>query len=100
MWYRAHRFIHRYATVAGPPFSSGPHSLGPFQVFDRNTKRLQRDRAAAVDGGDKSRMVDYVRDEIADRLMERLLVRFRHVTYLITNTQCVFRTLNVILTRF
>lgn len=57
--------------------SSPPPSLttvGPYQVFDRNAKRLQKDRAASRDGGARSRTVDYVRDEVADRLMERFLV--------------------------
>ncbi|KAJ7498507.1 S-adenosyl-L-methionine-dependent methyltransferase [Mycena latifolia] len=47
-----------------------PHTLGPFQVFDRNAKRIQKNRAALREG---SRTVDYVRDEVADRLMERFM---------------------------
>ncbi|KAI0722474.1 S-adenosyl-L-methionine-dependent methyltransferase [Earliella scabrosa] len=47
-------------------------SSNPFQVFDRNVKRMQKDRAAARDGGERSRTVDYVRNEIADRLIERM----------------------------
>lgn len=35
---------------------------------------LQKDTTALLDGGQKSRLVDYVRDEVADRMMERLLV--------------------------
>jgi NADH dehydrogenase [ubiquinone] 1 alpha subcomplex assembly factor 5 len=54
------------------PFN--PHSVGPFQVFDRHAKRLQKDRAAARDGGARSRTVDYVREEVAERLIERMLV--------------------------
>lgn len=47
---------------------------GPgLQVFNRNTKWLQRDRAAA--NVEASRKVDYLRDEVAARLSERLLVR-------------------------
>lgn len=45
----------------------------PFQVFDRQAKRLQKDRAAARDGGNRSRMVDYVRDEVANRMIERFM---------------------------
>ena len=42
------------------------------QVFNSNTKHLQRERAASdVEG---SRKVDYLRDEVAVRLCERLLV--------------------------
>lgn len=48
---------------------SGPPTL---QVFNDNMKHLQKERAAAdVDG---SRRVDYLRDEVAARLSERLLV--------------------------
>ncbi|KAK0444428.1 S-adenosyl-L-methionine-dependent methyltransferase [Armillaria borealis] len=47
-------------------------NVGPFTVFDRKAKQLQRDRAAAKDGGKSSSTVDYVRDEVADRLLERL----------------------------
>ena len=54
--------------------STNPYTVGPFQVFDRNVKRLQKDRAAACEGGQRSRTVDYIRDEIADRLIERLMV--------------------------
>jgi len=46
----------------------------PFQVFDRQAKRLQKDRAAARDGGTRSRTVDYVRDEVANRMIERFIV--------------------------
>lgn len=42
------------------------------QVFNSNTKHLQRERAASDVGG--SRNVDYLRDEVAIRLCERLLV--------------------------
>ena len=42
------------------------------QVFNDNTKYLQRERAAA--DVEASRRVDYLRDEVADRLCERLLV--------------------------
>ncbi|KAH8092461.1 S-adenosyl-L-methionine-dependent methyltransferase [Cristinia sonorae] len=53
--------------------SFSPTSVGPFQVFDRNAKVLQKDRAATLSGGERSRTVDYVRDEIADMLIERFL---------------------------
>ncbi|KAH8118662.1 S-adenosyl-L-methionine-dependent methyltransferase [Phellopilus nigrolimitatus] len=62
-----------FAAVAGSASSVNPYTVGPFQVFDRNAKRLQKDRAATRDGGERSRTVDYVRDEIADRMMERFL---------------------------
>ncbi|KIY52279.1 S-adenosyl-L-methionine-dependent methyltransferase [Fistulina hepatica ATCC 64428] len=46
---------------------------GPYQVFDRRAKQVQKDRAAAIADGSRSRIVDYVRDEVADRLMERFM---------------------------
>ncbi|KAG8895921.1 hypothetical protein FRC01_012126 [Tulasnella sp. 417] len=45
--------------------------LSPFRVFDREVKRMQKDRAAAFKDGEQSRTVDYVRNEVADRLFER-----------------------------
>lgn len=64
-----------YASV-----SSGlnPNSVGPFQVFDRKAKVLQKDRSAVAEDGKRSRTVDYVREEVADRMIERLLVRRTH----------------------
>ena len=47
-----------------------------FQVFNDNTKHLQRERAAA--DAEASRKVDYLRDEVANRLCERLLVHSPH----------------------
>ena len=49
-------------------------NLAPFRVFDRNAKQLQKDRAAMTDGGERSRTVDYVRNEVADRMFERFSV--------------------------
>lgn len=49
--------------------------LSPFRVFDREVKRMQKDRAAAFKDGELSRTVDYVRNEVADRLSERFTVR-------------------------
>jgi len=54
--------------------SIGPNLVGSYQVFDRNVKRMQRDRTARVEGGKRSRTVDYVRDEVAERMIERFLV--------------------------
>lgn len=47
---------------------------GSFQIFDRHVKRLQRDRAAT--NAEESRNVDYLRDEVANRLVERLYAIF------------------------
>jgi len=46
----------------------------PYQLFDRYAKVLQKDRSATPNRVENSRTVDYVRDEIADRLIERMLV--------------------------
>ncbi|GAA5949952.1 hypothetical protein JCM3765_007748 [Sporobolomyces pararoseus] len=51
--------------------SFAPSSASPFQVFDRNLKRSQRDRAAA--NKDKSRLTDYVKDDVAQSMVDRLL---------------------------
>ena len=42
------------------------------QVFNHNVKQLQRERSAS--DIEASRSVDYLRDEVASRLCERLLV--------------------------
>ena len=42
------------------------------QVFNSNTKYLQKERAAS--NPEASRRVDYLRDEVAARLCDRLLV--------------------------
>ncbi len=47
-------------------------SAGRFEVFNSHTKWLQKERAAAdVEG---SRQADYLKDEVAARVCERLLV--------------------------
>lgn len=43
-----------------------------FNVFDRKAKLLQKDRAAS--NVEESRTVDYLKDEIAARVADRLLV--------------------------
>ena len=45
------------------------------EVFNRKAKHLQKDRAAL--NVDESRKVDYLKDEVAMRLCERLLVIHR-----------------------
>jgi NADH dehydrogenase [ubiquinone] 1 alpha subcomplex assembly factor 5 len=57
--------IHRKYAVQAP----GSPTL---QVFDRHAKYLQKERAAA--NVERSRQVDYLKDEVAIRLSERLLV--------------------------
>ncbi|KAF8138313.1 S-adenosyl-L-methionine-dependent methyltransferase [Boletus edulis] len=59
------------AFASKTPFAAPTASV--YRVFDRAAKRTQKDRAASRDGGERSRTVEYVRDEVADRMMERLL---------------------------
>jgi NADH dehydrogenase [ubiquinone] 1 alpha subcomplex assembly factor 5 len=58
-------FISRSYAVQSP----GSPTL---QIFNRHTKYLQKERAAA--NVEMSRQVDYLRDEVAIRLSGRLLV--------------------------
>lgn len=44
-----------------------------FEVFNGAVKHMQKDRAARK--VEQSRQVDYIKDEVAKRLCERLLVR-------------------------
>ncbi|TFY56434.1 hypothetical protein EVJ58_g7647 [Rhodofomes roseus] len=60
-----------FASLSSSPINIG--SVGPYQVFDRHAKRLQKDRSALREGGARSRTVDYVRDEVADRMIERMV---------------------------
>lgn len=73
---RSLRPLHRsLASIApGPP---PPQATTPFEVFDRQAKRRQKDRAATRDGGEKSRVTDYLRTEVADRMFERFEVGLR-----------------------
>jgi NADH dehydrogenase [ubiquinone] 1 alpha subcomplex assembly factor 5 len=73
---RLPRNIRSLAAISSSSPSPNPYTVGPFQVFDRAAKKLQKDRAIDRDAGVASRTVDYVRDEVADRMMERLLVRY------------------------
>lgn len=53
-----------------------PGAAPTLQVFDSRIKQIHKERAAA--NADSSRRVDYLRDEIASRLCERLLVHHPH----------------------
>lgn len=64
------RLARAFAAEASP---AAP-TASVYRVFDRLAKQRQKDRAASRDGGKRSRIVDYVRGEVADRMMERLLV--------------------------
>ncbi|GAA5891968.1 hypothetical protein JCM8208_002954 [Rhodotorula glutinis] len=56
-------------TYAVPSFA--PSSASPFAVFDRDLKRNQRNRAARH--VDRSRLTDYVKDDVAQAMVDRLL---------------------------
>lgn len=64
-------YARSYAAISS---SSPIPTVGPYQVFDRHAKMTQRDRAALREEGKRSRTVDYVRDEVAERMLERFLV--------------------------
>ncbi|BGP28332.1 hypothetical protein JCM10296v2_000064 [Rhodotorula toruloides] len=51
--------------------SFAPASASPFAVFDRELKRAQRDRAAR--NVERSRLTDYVKDDVAQGMVDRLL---------------------------
>ena len=60
--------------AAGRRSYAAPAAGAPsFQVFNRRVKWLQKERAAA--DVESSRQSDYLKDEVASRLCERLLVR-------------------------
>ncbi|KAK6529192.1 hypothetical protein TWF281_008376 [Arthrobotrys megalospora] len=65
-----HRRSLATATSTEPGPSARAGGMASFQIFDRHVKRLQRDRAAT--SLEESRNVDYLRDEVANRLVERL----------------------------
>ena len=54
-------------------YASHPPGAPTLQVFNSHVKHLQKERAASDPA--RSRQVDYLRDEIALRLADRLLVR-------------------------
>jgi NADH dehydrogenase [ubiquinone] 1 alpha subcomplex assembly factor 5 len=54
---------HYAVQASGPP---------RFQIFNRRTKWLQKERAAA--NAEQGREADYLKDEVARRVAERLLV--------------------------
>ena len=67
------------------------------QIFDRQAKFLQKERAATA--VQTSRQADYLKDEVAARLSERLLVCCRDLDWLF-NANGNPRTSIAILTMF
>lgn len=64
----------RGLAVASPirAYASQPPGNPMLEIFNRQTKHLQKDRAAR--NVEESRKVDYLKDEVALRLCERLFV--------------------------
>lgn len=61
-----------FARVTRRGYALQAPGVPTFDVFNRKTKWLQKERAASnVEG---SRQADYLKDEVATRLCERLLV--------------------------
>ncbi|KAL8283706.1 hypothetical protein RQP46_005501 [Phenoliferia psychrophenolica] len=63
--------LRAYASVAGTPRPSASSPASPFIVFDREVKRLQRNRVAS--DKERSRLTDYVKEEVAANMVDRLL---------------------------
>ncbi|OBZ89759.1 NADH dehydrogenase [ubiquinone] 1 alpha subcomplex assembly factor 5 [Choanephora cucurbitarum] len=63
--------LQRIAVGSKRFYASATSTPQPFQVFDRHVKLLQKDRAAS--DVEQSRTVDYLKDEIAARVADRLL---------------------------
>src|SRR5579859_3909913 len=72
-WLRQSRKIVRLKDVYLKRVLATTSSSTPFQVFNTETKRHQRNRAAIHDP-ETSRRTDYLRDEVATRLIERFMV--------------------------
>jgi len=79
MLYLRRHVLSRVTRVCSRSLASVADTVAPahYQVFDRYAKVLQKDRSAIPNRVENSRTVDYVRDEIADRLIERMLVSSR-----------------------
>lgn len=63
---------HRVSKVARRSYAFQAAAPPIHQVFNRRTKWLQKERAAA--DVENSRVADYLKDEVAIRLCDRLLV--------------------------
>ncbi len=73
--YSLHQLALPWRVLTCRTYASQAPGAPSLQVFNRRTKYLQRERAADVI--ETSRKVDYLKDEIARRLCERLLVLHR-----------------------
>ncbi|KAI7859632.1 S-adenosyl-L-methionine-dependent methyltransferase [Circinella umbellata] len=64
------RLVHRYP-LWRRHYATAAHGAANFQVFNRDVKRMQKDRAAS--NVETSRTVDYLKDEVAARVADRLM---------------------------
>ena len=51
-----------------------PFANVPYRVFDRYTKRLQKERAILRGNHENCRRVDYIQNEVVERMLERVQV--------------------------
>jgi NADH dehydrogenase [ubiquinone] 1 alpha subcomplex assembly factor 5 len=83
-------FIQRFPYRGRPPYAAAATISRSYavqapgkpnlEIFNRKVKHLQKDRAAR--DVEQSRKVDYLKDEVATRLCERLLVRRTFLVFL------------------
>jgi NADH dehydrogenase [ubiquinone] 1 alpha subcomplex assembly factor 5 len=62
----------RFFKLYDPPTATATRRYATLKVFNPKTKHLQKERAAQ--NVELGRRVDYLKDEVATRLCERLLV--------------------------
>lgn len=63
---------HSFTAAGRRSYASQTPGNPMLEVFNRKTKHMQKDRAAL--NVEEGRKVDYIKDEVAMRLCERLLV--------------------------
>ena len=76
--------------ISRPALSPKSRS-GLCQVFDRNAKRIQKDRAVSRTDG-RSNFSDYLKDEVAGRLIERFLVSMYPAFYVYSLIRSGYQT--------
>ena len=66
---------HLAARVGRPQYSAAAEGRSGMNIFDRNSKRLQKNRAAA---SPDAATYDYLKDEVAAQMVERVCDVARH----------------------
>lgn len=69
----ARPFVRPFVAAQSRSYARQSSNAPTLEVFNSHSKYLQKERAAQ--NVEESRQVDYMRDEVATRLAERLLVR-------------------------